>query len=139
MRLSPAAEFAVRGVSVLARRYGDGPVTLDAICAERELSKQYMTKIFLSLTRAGVIKPVRGKGGGYLLSREPARVTLLEVIEAVQGPVMLNFCTHDPPECDRGGCPMRPLWRQLQKDIRRKLGTVNFARFRPARKTPGKA
>lgn len=127
MRLSPAAELAVRGVIVLADRYGKGPTTLGAICGARHLPKQYLVKLFSALTRADIVTPIRGKHGGYVLSRDPADITLLEVIEAVEGPIALNFCQHDPPKCDQHDCPLRSVWGELQTFVRRKLGSVAIA------------
>ena len=137
MKLSPAAEYAVRGACVLAEQYGHNaePVNLDNICGARDLPKQYLTKIFASLIRAGIIRPVRGKHGGYLLGRDPDDITLLEVIEAVEGPIHLNFCTHVPPECDREDCPFRPVWQDIEGYLRDKLGSVTLADVvRPAGK-----
>ena len=121
MKISPAAEFAVRGALVLAEQYGNGPTTLDSICVARDLSKQYLVKIFASLARAGLITPVRGKRGGYLLARDPSKVNLLEVIEAVEGPVAVNFCQHDPPRCERTDCALRSMWSDIQEFICDKL------------------
>ncbi len=127
MRLSPAAEFAVRGALVLAERSGQGPVTLGTICSQRDLSRQYLVKIFALLIKAGIITPVRGKRGGYLLARDPASITLLEVIEAVEGPIILNLCQRIPPRCDRYQCALRPVWSGLQRDIRSRLGSISLA------------
>jgi len=127
MKLSLAAELAVRGVKVLADKYGQGPVTLDTICASRDLPKQYLTKIFASLVRAGLVSPIRGKHGGYRLARDPKLVTLLEVVEAVEGPIFLNFCQHNPSQCDRTDCRIRPIWTDLQEVIRQKLGSITMA------------
>ena len=121
MKISPAAEFAVRGALVLAEQYGNGPTTLDSICEARDLSKQYLVKIFASLARAGLVTPVRGKLGGYLLAREPAQINLLELIEAVEGPVAVNFCQHDPPRCGRTECGLRSMWADIQEFICGKL------------------
>lgn len=126
MKLSPAAEFAVRGALVLAQNYGDGPTTLDSICESRGLSKQYLVKIFASLGRAGLITPVRGKKGGYLLSRDPADINLLELIEAVEGPIAVNFCQHDPPRCDNIDCALRIMWADIQQYIRSKLESTTL-------------
>ncbi len=122
MKLSPAAEFAVRGALVLAENYGEGPTTLDAICEARSLSKQYLVKIFSSLARAGLVTPVRGKKGGYLLARAPADINLLELIEAVEGPMAVNFCQHVPPRCDQPECGLRSMWSDIQSYICEKLG-----------------
>ena len=126
MRLSPAAELAVRGVVVLARYYGKGPTTLKTICAARDLPKQYLVKLFSLLAKADIITAIRGKRGGYVLSRDPADITLLEVIEAVEGPIALNFCQHVPPKCDEVDCPIRPVWSGLQRIVREKLGAMSI-------------
>jgi len=127
MKLSLAAELAVRGAIVLAIRYGDGPITLAEVCAPRDLPRQYLAKIFSALVRAGLVRPQRGKKGGYQLARGPEAITVLEIIEAVEGPIMLNFCQRKPPECDQEGCPVRPVWAELQKTIRDRLGSVTLA------------
>jgi Rrf2 family protein len=125
--LSPAAEFAIRGVSVLVEEYGNGPVPLGQICDRRNLARQYLVKIFASLAKAGLVVAVRGKHGGYVLGRKPKDISLLEIIETVEGPIALNYCQHDPPRCDEDGCPMRPMWAEIQRIVRRKLGAFTLA------------
>ena len=134
MRLSAAAELAVRGVLIIAEHHGEGPVTLARICKQRHLPKQYLTKIFASLARAGLITPIRGKKGGYTLAREPDQISILDVIEAVEGPIALNFCQHNPPRCDQEDCPLRAMWTELQGIVCKKLGAVTLAQCvdRPA-------
>ena len=111
---------------VLAERHGQGPVALDAICAERDLPKQYLSKIFNSLARSGLILPVRGKGGGFLLARSPEATSLLEVIEAIQGPLAFRLCPPTPDRCARD-CRMRGLWEELQGYVRNKLSATSLA------------
>ncbi len=127
MKLSQAAELAIRGIQVLAQRHGGKPIPLDAICEARELPKQYLVKIFALLARADLVMPIRGKHGGYLLSREPKDITLLEVIEAVEGPMAINRCQESPPKCDQEGCPVRPVWEDIQAIIHEKLSGVTLA------------
>jgi len=127
MKLSMAAELGVRGILVLVEEYGGTPVTLEKVCTRRGLPKQYLVKIFSLLTKADLITPVRGKKGGYLLSRDPASISVLEVIEAVEGPIALNLCQHDVPKCEEIDCPLRPVWTKLQKYVRRELGAVSLA------------
>jgi Rrf2 family protein len=126
MKLSPAAELAIRGVVVLAENYGEGPVTLKTICQGRDLPKQYLVKLFSLLAKADIITAVRGKRGGYVLSREPDSISLLEVVEAVEGPLALNLCQHTPPRCNQKGCPMRTMWADLQSMFRQKLQGVKI-------------
>lgn len=126
MKLSPAAEFAVRGMIVLAQNHGNGPMNLATICAKRGLSKEYLAKLFALLARANLLTAIRGKHGGYVLSRSPEQINVLEIIEAIEGPISLNFCQHDPPKCDQYDCPLRPVWTDLQQTFRRKLETISL-------------
>lgn len=127
MRLAPAAEFAIRGSLILAQNYGRGPVSIKRVCEMRGLGQEYLTKIFASLNRAGIVSSVRGKGGGYVLARAPRAVSLLDIIEAVEGPLALNFCQEDPPRCDEEDCPIEPVWAELQEVVTRKLGAMTLA------------
>ena len=127
MKLSPAAELAVRGVLVLTEEHGQRPVTLQRICERRKLPRQYLVKIFADLTRAGLIQPIRGKNGGFCLARDPHEITVLQVIEAVEGPLALNLCQHNPPLCDDSRCRIRPVWTRLQKAMRDELGKLTLA------------
>jgi Rrf2 family protein len=129
MKLTAAAELAIRGMLVLAEKHGQGPTPLATICQQRDLPKEYLTKIFASLSRDGLITPIRGKGGGYVLAREPKDISLLDIIEAVEGPIALNFCQQDPPQCEQDHCPVRPVWTELQQIIREKLGAKSLADY----------
>jgi Rrf2 family protein len=127
LALSQAAELAVRGVQVLAQRHGGKPVPLDEICKARELPKQYLIKLFGMLSRAGLILPIRGKGGGYKLARDPKDITLLQVIEAIEGPIAVNLCQEAPKRCDFDKCPVRPVWADVQEYLQQKLSSVTLA------------
>jgi len=123
MNLSMAAELGVRGILVLAARRDGRPVPLAEVCRERKLNRNYMTRIFGLLCRADLVTAVRGKGGGYRLARDPRRISLLEVIEAVEGPLALNLCQHHPPKCTQPKCRVRPVWTDLQKKVRTALAS----------------
>lgn len=123
MKLSMAAELAVRGIVVLASRHGQKPTPLDEICRLRKLPRDYMTRIFSLLSRADLVTAVRGKGGGYQLARPADEIRLLEVVEAVEGPLAVNLCQHNPPQCEEVDCRVRPVWEDLQKKIRSALAS----------------
>lgn len=131
MKLSMAAEFAIRGILCLAEEYGQGPFPLDKICRRRKLRKEYLTKIFGLLARADLVDAVRGKGGGYTLSRSPATISLLDVIEAIEGPLALNLCQHTPPKCEEPGCRVRPVWTDLQEKVRSVLSSKTLDQLIP--------
>ena len=111
---------------VLAEHDGEGPVNLATICQERPMSKQYLAKIFGQLSRASLITPIRGKHGGYELARSLDQTFILDIIEAVEGPVALNLCQQEPPKCDELDCGLRCVWRELQKTFREKLGSISL-------------
>ncbi|HUU22562.1 MAG TPA: Rrf2 family transcriptional regulator [Phycisphaerae bacterium] len=117
MKLSTAAALGIQGVLVLAERHGSGTVTLEEICRARALPRDYMARIFSLLSRAGLVAAVRGKHGGYRLGRDPGAISLLEVIEAVEGPLAMNLCQHSPPRCEEVGCPVRPVWSDIQRRV----------------------
>lgn len=117
MKLSMAAEFAVRGILCLVEDYGQGPLSMDQICRRRGLQKQYLIKLFGMLGRADLVDSVRGKGGGYVLARPPEQISLLDVIEAVQGPLAVNLCQNKPTKCDEPHCRVRPVWDEVQQKV----------------------
>ncbi len=122
-----AAELALRGCRILAERHADGLVKLEDLCAARDLPRDYMAKILSSLARADIVTPVRGKHGGYKLAKPPADIRILDIIEAVEGPLTLNLCQHDPPRCEDENCPLRSVWTDLQETIRRRLGEISLS------------
>jgi len=126
MKLSPAAEFAIRGMLVIAEHDGTGPVNLATICQERSLSKQYLAKIFGQLARANLVTPLRGKHGGYELARSLDQISILDIIEVMEGPIALNFCQHQPPKCDELDCGLRDVWAELQQIFRQKLSSISL-------------
>ncbi len=127
MKLSTAAELAIKGILDLAERHGQGPVPLEQTCQRRGLPRQYLTKIFSMLARANLVTPIRGKGGGYVLARDPRDILLLEVVEAIEGPLAVNHCTASPPRCQEPNCQVRPVWAELQQQVRQALAARNLA------------
>ncbi len=128
MKLSLAAELAVRGAVVLGEQYGQGPTTLADICELRGLAREYLAKVFALLVRAGLLTAIRGKKGGYILARDPKDISLLQIIEAVEGRQALNRCQYDPPKCDNTDtCKMRRIWSELQDLFDEKLSSMSLA------------
>ena len=64
-----------------------------------------------------MISAVRGKRGGHKLAKPPGEITLLAVIEAVEGPLAVNLCQHEPARCQELDCPVRPVWSEIQQKI----------------------
>lgn len=117
MRLSSRAEYGVRALLVLARRYGQDQIQSSDIAAEAGVPEAYLNQLLITLRRGGLIKSTRGPQGGHALTRPPSMVTLADAIEVLEGPI-------SPMECVDAGvsdaCPMSatcvllPVWTRVR-------------------------
>jgi Rrf2 family transcriptional regulator, cysteine metabolism repressor len=88
MRVSSKGEYGLRALFDLAQRYGAGPVQSHDIHERQGIDENYLNQILISLRKAGLIESVRGPQGGHRLARSPAQITLLEVVVALEGPLL---------------------------------------------------
>jgi Rrf2 family protein len=117
MRLSHQVQYAICGAFDLAYNGRGAPVQIRVISERQAIPSRYLEQIFQRLRRAGLVTSKRGPGGGYTLSRSPARISLREVVEAVEGPVADALRMKPPPAAD--ATPFRPafLWALLADRI----------------------
>jgi Rrf2 family protein len=90
MRISSKGEYGLRALFDLAQRYGTGPVQSHDIHLRQGIDENYLNQILISLRKAGLIESVRGPQGGHRLARPPSQITLLEVVTALEGPLLAN-------------------------------------------------
>ncbi|HEU5101839.1 MAG TPA: Rrf2 family transcriptional regulator [Roseiflexaceae bacterium] len=88
MRISSKGEYGLRALFDLAQRYGAGPVQSHDIHERQGIDENYLNQILISLRKAGLIESVRGPQGGHRLARPPSQITLLEVVVALEGPLL---------------------------------------------------
>lgn len=92
--------------------------------------KSFLAKILQKLAKANIVKSYRGVKGGFQLSRKPKEITILDVIEAIQGPVAMNVCALDKKLCKFSGtCSIHPIWVDARKQVERLLKKRTFASF----------
>jgi Rrf2 family iron-sulfur cluster assembly transcriptional regulator len=128
MRLTREGDYAVRVMVDLAAHGQDAPVPRAQIQARQDVPAAYLAKIVQSLARAGLVRTRPGAHGGVSLSVDPEGVTLLQVIEAAEGPIELNRCVVGPGGCARDSfCPVHPVWLRTQALVRRELAGVTIA------------
>ena len=119
MKFSTKGTYGLRAVVELAKRYGEGPVSLSAVAAEQGISEAYLEQLMRSLKNAGIVKTTRGKSGGYLLTREPQKISVLETLRALEGSTDIADCVgSDASVCENAcTCSARPLFLKLQSRI----------------------
>ena len=127
MQITRQADYAVRAVLHLARS-GDIRTATSAIAEEQKIPPSFLAKIISQLSIAGLLHTSRGARGGVTLARDPAEITLLEVIEAIDGPIQLNECVGEIGNCTFDNeCPLRPVWCEAQEQLVTRLKGTNFA------------
>jgi Rrf2 family protein len=110
MQFTKAEEYGMLGVLYLAEKPTESVTPLSEISEAKEIPEKFLAKIFQSLSRAGIVRSHRGVRGGFTLAKNPATVTIKEVLEAIQGPYHLMKCIEDDGNCDKEEyCPLREL------------------------------
>lgn len=127
MELTRKGEYAIRGIVYLATQPADQVCLLSDIAAAVDVPQTFLAKIFQQFSKIGLVKSYRGTGGGFLLGRSPDKITLLEVVEAVEGPIIPNRCVVNQGECERDGdCRVHPVWKRVQFQVREVLSAVSL-------------
>jgi len=106
----------------IAKSNGLGPVTIKKISEEQHVSVAYLEQILNKLRRAGIIKSVKGPGGGYMLARDPKLISIGEILKELEGPVAITSCLDPKEGCVRvDSCVTHLLWKSLGDNIKRFL------------------
>lgn len=132
MQISREADYAVRAVVELAREPSDRRLRSADIALRQHIPAGFLTRIMARLAAAGVVEAQRGVGGGVRLARPARDITLLEVVELVEGPLNLNRCVWNPGECPLDTiCTVHPVWEQVAGELRTRLAGISFESLLP--------
>lgn len=127
MQITRQADYALRAMLYLARLEPNERAATSKIAEDQEIPPSFLAKIISQLSIAGLIHTSRGAHGGVSLARKPAEISLLEVVEAIDGPISLNECVHDPSVCSFGdNCPIHDVWCEAKEELVRKLRAATF-------------
>ncbi|MDO8608600.1 MAG: Rrf2 family transcriptional regulator [Phaeospirillum sp.] len=130
MKLSTKGRYAVMAMVDLASHSQGSPVALADIAERQEISLSYLEQLFGKLRKGGLVKSVRGPGGGYLLARNPQQTRISDIILAVDEPIQTTRCTPGSPAgChnNKGRCLTHDLWEELGNQIYLYLSSVSLA------------
>ncbi len=127
MRLSTRSRYGLRAVIRIARGQ-DELTTSEWIAKEEDVSKKYLDAILGDLREVGIVEAVRGVRGGYRLAREPGEISAADVVEALEGTVVLVPCVEDASVCARASrCPTRKVWSRASEAVRGALSALTLA------------
>lgn len=131
MRLSSMADYAVVTMSAAARHCGSARVSSAQLALETGLPVPTVQKLVSALTAAGLLRSVRGAGGGLKLARPAAAITLADIVEAIEGPIALTACVdHGKHDCAlESACIVRPHWGAVTAAMRGALAEVPLTRL----------
>ena len=128
MLYSRSAEYAIRALVHIATLPRDEYVMARTIAANTEIPSHFLAKILQDVAREGLLKSIKGPGGGFRLALPASEIPLLRVIEAVDGPARLQRCPMGLGECtDRSLCGMHDSWKLLQSRIIEYTGATSVA------------
>ncbi len=118
MELTRKGEYAIRGILYLASQPRGKVVLISEIAEAAEIPRSFLSKIFQSFAKTGLVGSFRGTGGGFVLARPASQITLREIVEAVEGPILPNRCLIGKGTCLRDDtCRVHPVWRRVQNEV----------------------
>jgi len=127
VEVSRRTDYAIRILLDLARSDGT-PVSVRTIAERQDVPYAFARGIGRDLVSAGMVESSRGVSGGFVLARDPAALTVLDVVEAMQGSVSCAVCTSDPSWCTRmGGCTVHRVWSGADELLKEYLGSKSLA------------
>jgi Rrf2 family transcriptional regulator, iron-sulfur cluster assembly transcription factor len=129
LKLSTKGRYAVMAMVDLAKQSNGGPVALADVAERQEISLSYLEQLFGKLRRGGLVKSVRGPGGGYLLSRTAADTRICDIILAVDEPIQTTRCSPGSPtgcKSNQSRCLTHDLWEELGHHIYLYLSSVSL-------------
>jgi len=118
MQITRSGEYGLKGLLFLARQPSEKLVLVSEISKLQNIPETFLAKIFQRLSKAGVLRSSRGSKGGFSLGKPAASITMREVIEAIDGPIVLNRCLRREGECEEDEiCPIYQVWSKAQQQL----------------------
>lgn len=131
VKLSTKGRYGVLAMYELALHYGEGPISLKTIAANQDISEHYLEQLICTLRKAGYVTSMRGAQGGYILTKNPAEITVGDIITTMEGPIALVDCllmgTEDNPYCKKASdCVTRGVWAKVCNSIHNVLYSISL-------------
>lgn len=129
MQITRQADYALRAVIYLARLDKNEKAPTSRIAKEQAIPSSFLAKIISQLSVSGLVHTSRGARGGVSLAKPADEISVLDVIQAIDGPVFLNECTEEDSSCPfQNSCPLREIWCEARAILVEKLSGATFKR-----------
>ena len=116
MQITRSGEYGLKGLLFLAKQPPDTVSLVTVVSRNQKVPEKFLAKIFQRLSKAGLLRSIRGANGGFTLGRPAREITMREVIEAIEGPIALNRCLVRKGECDEEKtCPFHGVFERAQE------------------------
>ena len=140
MKISTKGRYGLRTLMDISVHQTRGPVNLSDIAERQGISAKYLWQIVNLLKTAGFVRGTRGPKGGYILIRDPADITMLDVLQVLEGPISLVECVDDADFCERmENCVAHGVWEEVSQAIRAALRKITLAEILRRHATAGSA
>jgi Rrf2 family protein len=127
MQLSRRADYGIRLLLELSMLPKGARTSTEEVATKQNIPTTFLSKIARQLAQAGLVRAYPGLGGGLELGRDPGEMTMLDALQALEGPVAMARCTLHPGECPRSThCPMHYVWKRVEVNIANELACVTF-------------
>ncbi|MFA6322303.1 MAG: Rrf2 family transcriptional regulator [Candidatus Buchananbacteria bacterium] len=128
MKFSTRSSYGLRALAHLAKYYGNKPYSLAKVAQEEKISQAYLERLFSRLKKAGILVSSKGMAGGYQLARKPAQISILSVIEALEGTVSVFKCLGVRGDliCSQKSCPSGFVYQKVQKALTDSLSSMTL-------------
>jgi Rrf2 family transcriptional regulator, cysteine metabolism repressor len=132
VKLSTKGRYGVAAMYDLALHYGQGPISLKSVASRQGISEHYLEQLMGTLRKSGYVKSVRGAQGGYTLTKDPAQISVGDIIKIMEGPIAPVDClltdAVDNEYCQRASiCVTRGVWAKVRDSINGVLDSISLA------------
>ncbi|MEK6222069.1 MAG: Rrf2 family transcriptional regulator, partial [Chloroflexota bacterium] len=127
MQITRQADYAIRAIDYLARISSNGKTSTAEIAKQQDIPSAFLAKIIAQLALSGIVSTTRGAQGGVHLARPSDEITLLEIVEIIDGPIRLTDCSHTEDDCQVKNCSVQHAWKAAENDLVARLKKTTFA------------
>ena len=130
MQIKRETDYAIRCVFFLCGLKDDDIAMADEISAAMDIPKSFTAKILQKLTRAGIVTSFQGVKGGFKIAAEPEKISLLDVVVVIEGPLALNVCIDSDDACGLSSkCKVHPFWFKIRSGVENVFRDLTFDQF----------